>query len=228
MGPGAPVGRAPDAARLALVFAGGDRPSRAALDDLPTADVVVAADSGVEHALALGFHVDLVVGDLDSVGAAALDEAVSAGAAVERHPVDKDATDLELALEAVRALAVDEVAVVGAGGGRLDHFLANALLLASPDFADLRITARIGPADVAVVRDRVALRGTVGDYCSLLAVGGPATAVRTHELRFPLDGETLFPGSTRGVSNQLTASIAGVELGTGVLLAVLPHARKDT
>ena len=37
------------------------------------ADLVIAADSGLAHARALGVHVDLVIGDLDSVDPAALD-----------------------------------------------------------------------------------------------------------------------------------------------------------
>ena len=65
---------------VALVFAGGDRPPPNAVGNLPTADLVIAADSGLEHAVALGFTVDLVVGDLDSVDPTALDTAVAARA----------------------------------------------------------------------------------------------------------------------------------------------------
>src|SRR5262249_28983478 len=161
--------REPRAARAttALVFAGGDAP---APDALPAydADVVIAADSGLDHALALGVHVDLVVGDLDSVTAAGLDAATAAGTAVQRHPTDKDATDLELALDAALERGASVVQVVGVGGGRFDHFLANVLLLASPRFRSARIDARVGDANVTVVRDRVELSGTPGALCSLL------------------------------------------------------------
>jgi thiamine pyrophosphokinase len=214
--------------KVAFVFAGGDRPSVASVGDLPRAGLVIAADSGVEHALALGFTVDLVVGDLDSADAAALATAVSGGATIEHHPAEKDATDLELALAAARRRGVDEIVVIGGGGGRLDHFLANVLLLAAPAFAGVQTSARIGEADVIVVRSGAEIPGQEGDLCSLLAVGGPATSVRTAGLRYPLDGETLVAGSTRGVSNQLTASPAQVTLDDGVLFAVLPHARKES
>ena len=211
---------------LALVFTGGDRPSASTLDGLPQPDLTIAADSGVEHALALGYPVNLVVGDLDSADPAAVARAEHGGAEVERHPIDKDATDLELALAAAQARGVAEVVVLGGGGGRLDHFLANALVLASPPFADLDVRARIGTADLSVVRTRSALPGRPGDLCSLLALGGAAVGVRTDGLRFPLRGETLQPGSTRGVSNQLVHADASVSLDGGVLLAVLPEARK--
>jgi thiamine pyrophosphokinase len=225
MGPGAP----PHAARPrgALVFTGGDRPAPASVRDLPSSALVIAADSGLDHALALGFHVDVVVGDLDSVAPEALDRARAEGSVVEQHPTAKDATDLELALAAAGARSAHEVVVIGGAGGRLDHFLANVLVLASPSFAGLRVAARVGEAELHVIRDHVDLRGARGDLCSLLALGGPAHGVRTAGLLYPLDHETLFPGSTRGVSNELVEPIAEVTLEAGVLLAVLPHARRE-
>ena len=56
--------------------------------------------------------------------------AEAAGVRVERHPVDKDATDLELALDYALAAGATRVTVVSGGGGaRLDHHLAELVLL---------------------------------------------------------------------------------------------------
>jgi thiamine pyrophosphokinase len=207
-----------------LVFAGGDALDTRWHEMLPADAFVVAADSGLEHVHALGRHADLVVGDFDSVRPAALDRARRAGSDVHEHPADKDATDLELALRAAQRRRPERVTVVGAGGGRLDHFLANALLLAHPDWADFELRAFVGPAYVHVVRRAVTLTGAVGSLLSLLPVGGPARGVRTAGLRWPLTDEDLRPGSTRGVSNELAAETASVTLREGVLLAVQPDA----
>jgi thiamine pyrophosphokinase len=209
---------------FAIVFTGGDPPPPSALDGLPTPDLVVAADSGLHHAQALGRHVDVLVGDLDSVEPASLDAAIAAGTAVERHPAAKDATDLELALLAARDRACQRVVLVGGYGGRFDHLVANTLLLASPELAAIELEARMGDVHVFVVRDTCELRGVPGDRCSLLPVGGPAVGVRTEGLRFPLHRETLHPGSTRGVSNVFLDETARVTLDDGVLLAMLPDA----
>jgi thiamine pyrophosphokinase len=208
--------------RPALVFAGGDPVPAGVADHLPRDALVVAADSGVEQALALGRAVDVAVGDFDSVTPEALERAVAGGALVERHPVEKDATDLELALLAARAAGARHVTVVGGYGGRFDHLLANAVLLAGDDFADLEVDALMGPARVVVVRREVRLTGRPGELVSLLAVGGVARRVRTDGLRYPLRGEDLMPGSTRGISNELVGSLAGVAVAGGVLLAVQP------
>lgn len=210
----------------AVVFAGGDVPLP--LNDLEPSDtLVIAADSGVDHARSLGWPIHLVVGDLDSVSTTGLDDAVTAGARVERHPPDKDATDLELALTAARDAGATEVIVVGGHGGRVDHFLANVLLLAHPAFSNMQVRARFGHALVTVVRHEAVLTGHLGELCSLLPVGGIAREVRTTGLRFPLHGENLNPGSTRGVSNQFDEPRATVTVDAGVLVALQPEWRSS-
>jgi len=215
-------------ARRALIFAGGDELSPATVADLPTDALVVAADSGVERAQTVGRAIHIAVGDFDSCAPAALAQAEADGARVERHPAAKDATDLELALDTARAEGAGHITVVGGYGGRLDHLLANAVLLAAPAFAGLRIDARMGTALVTVVRTESSLPGDVGELLSLLPVGGPAVGVRTEGLRYPLHVEDLPPGTTRGVSNEFLATVAVVTLDAGVLLAVQPEHWRET
>ncbi|MGQ0430884.1 MAG: thiamine diphosphokinase, partial [Microthrixaceae bacterium] len=210
------------ASEQVIVVTGGDAVDAARLTDLPLGALVIAADSGIDQALALGLHVDVAVGDFDSVSPDALRRVRAAGAEVERHPEAKDETDLELALDAAIERGARRVHVLGGHGGRLDHFLANALLLASPRYAGVEIVAWMGAALVTVVRDAAALMGRPGDLVTLLAVHGPATGVTTEGLRYPLDGDVLLPGSTRGVSNQLLDTTARVSLSDGVLIVVQP------
>lgn len=216
----APVG----ATGTCIVVTGGDPAARSVLDHLPAGALVIGADSGVAHALSLGLHVDLAVGDFDSLDEATLAEAVADGAEVQRHPRAKDATDLELGLLAAVGAGARQVVVVGGHGGRLDHFLANALLLAAQPFADIVVEAHMGPAWVAVARPGpvTTVTGAVGDIVSLLPAGGPATGVTTTGLTYALTGESLAPGTTRGVSNELAAPTATVAVGGGTLLIVKP------
>jgi thiamine pyrophosphokinase len=60
---------------------------------------------------------------------------------------------------------------------------------------------------------------------SLIATHGDACGVTTDGLLYPLRGETLAAGSTRGVSNEMVASHAVVALERGVLLVVVPGGR---
>ena len=210
-----------------VVITGGDPVDHAHLAEVPAGAHLIAADSGVDHARALGLAVDHVVGDLDSVSPEGLAAAIDGGASVDRHPAAKDATDLELALDAALAQGPARIHVLGGHGGRLDHFLGNVLLLASPRYASARVDAHVGGSHVIVVHDHVELDGTPGQLCSLLPLGGPAVGVLTDGLRYPLRRETLPPGTTRGVSNEFLGSHASVSLESGVLLAIIPSPRKD-
>jgi thiamine pyrophosphokinase len=202
------------------VLAGGDPVDPGLRHRLPPGRIVIAADGGLHHAATLGLQVDVVVGDMDSVDAAALERAAADGATVERHPVDKDATDLELALRYVAHAGLRAAVLVGGSGGRLDHLLGNALVLTAPEFAHLDLEWWIGATRIVVTRRRAELEGRPGDTVTLLAVGGPARAVTTSGLRWRLDGDDLPYGSTRGVSNELVGDRATVELDDGVLLVV--------
>jgi thiamine pyrophosphokinase len=193
---------------------------------LPDAATVIAADGGLDRALALGVEVDVVIGDLDSVSADALAAAGEAGTRIVRHPVAKDATDLELALDEAVFLGARRVLVVASADGRLDHLLASLLLLGSQRYVELEIDALVGDALVHVVHGERTLTGAAGEIVTLLAPAGPATGVTTTGLEYPLAGETLEPGSTRGVSNVFTGAEAGVSVVSGVLLAVRPDGSK--
>ena len=205
------------------MVSGGLAPDAAEVGPLPAGAFVIAADSGLDHAAALGLGVDVLVGDLDSATAPAVRAAEAAGVRIERHPVNKEATDLELALEHALAIGARRVTVVSGGGGaRLDHHLAELVLLAAPRFAPLHLDARIGAARAVPVHagEAVALSGAPGAVLTLIALGGPAVGITTDGLRWPLRAETLEPGSTRGVSNEIVADPARVELTAGSLLVV--------
>ena len=190
---------------------------------VPAGATVVAADGGLDRAFALGLGVDVVVGDLDSASAAAVEAGEAAGARGVRHPVAKDATDLELALDEAVALGARRVLVIASAGGRLDHLAASLLLLGAERYAALELDALVGDAVVHVVRGERTLSGHVGELLTLLALGGPAEGVTTVGLEYPLDGEPLAPGSTRGVSNVFVETEIRVSATDGVLLAIRPE-----
>jgi thiamine pyrophosphokinase len=226
------VRRSPDV----VLVVGGGALHPAAIARAAEGALVVAADSGVDHALGAGLLVQHVVGDLDSASARALAAASAAGATIHPHPADKDATDSELALVFALALVVDgsdarpsgpdrpHLLVVGGGTDRLDHLLADVAQLVSLRTEAVEVTAVLGPATCSVVRPGRprTLGASSGSQVSLLALAGPVHGVTTSGLRWPLLGAELGAGSTRGVSNELVGPSATVAVEEGVLLVVQP------
>ncbi len=206
----------------AVVVADG-APSPADRDLVAAAELVVAADGGAGWLAETGVVPDLLVGDLDSVDPTLVDRLAANGTVVIRHPRDKDASDTELAItEAVRRGATEVVLIGAIGGSRLDHELANLLLLADPAFAPVALRIVRGPTTVRVLCGPGAqnLDGAVGTTVTLLPIGGDATGVRTSGLRFPLTGETLRMGRSRGLSNEIVEIGASVRVTDGTLLVI--------
>lgn len=195
------------------------------------AALVVAADSGVQVAADLDLAPQHIVGDLDSVDPSALEAAVADGAVVHSFARDKDATDLELALDLVDDLVppptgAEPVALtlIGPGGGRLDHLLADLMLMAAERLVRYSVSVHLGSATATVitpVRPRD-LSGRPGEVLSLLPLHGTARGISTTGLRWPLVHADLVPGTTRGISNAFLDEQARVTVASGVVLAIQP------
>jgi len=188
-------------------------------------DLIIAADGGARYCLELGLIPHLVVGDFDSLDPASLQMLEQAGVELLRYPERKDFTDLELALQQSRQRGADEILVLAALGGRWDQTLANLLMPASQTLCCTRVTLIDGKQEIHILRDgeRLELHGSTGDTVSLIPIKGDSIGVSTHGLEYPLVCETLFFGSTRGVSNVLLEEPAWVSLQNGLLMCVLIH-----
>jgi thiamine pyrophosphokinase len=212
---------AEEAMRSAIVICAGG-PVRRALPVLDDDVLVIAADGGAVEARRLGLSIDRLVGDMDSAPADLVGELETDGVAVERHPVDKDASDLELALEVAVREGAEEILVVGGDGGRLDHLIGTAFLLSSERWAGVQLDAILGAGLVHVIRFERRIDGEIGELVSLFAAGGTASGITTEGLRWQLSNDAIFPGSTRGLSNEFSEPLARVRLREGVLLAIRP------
>jgi len=212
-----------------ILFANGDLPDPTHARSLirPT-DFILCADGGTRHALALGLTPDLIIGDLDSADPETVAKLRAAGVEIRQFPIDKDYTDLELALLAARDLRPQEVILLGALGGRLDQMLANIFLLARPEFSSLNITLVSGPETAHIARKEIIVRGQPGDTVSVLPLSPDVTGLSYHSgLRWRLTDATLPFGVSRGVSNELIAEQARITLRSGVILVVHTKVARD-
>lgn len=210
------------ALRRVLVAASGEPPELELVRELArTADLVVAVDGGLALLLRAGVVPQLLIGDLDSLDGVA----VPPGVEVRRHPREKDATDLELTLDQVAALAPEEIRLVGALGGRVDHLLATCGLLVRHR---VPIVVHHRGEVLYAVSGPLTLSGAApGDRVSLIPLTDRVEGIHTQGLRYPLAGEPLHRTGTRGVSNQVVSLPCQVEFSSGRLLVVhAPAARR--
>ncbi len=192
---------------------------------LAKADYIIAADGAADWLLEQKVRFHLVVGDMDSISSRALACLEKMGCEIRRYPAEKDETDLELALWAATDYGPGEIMILGAWGGRIDHALANILLLNMPALSGIRTMIYDGISFVTLVRETAYIYGNQGDTLSLIPIGGDAAGISTDGLAYPLRGENLRLGPARGISNVLTADRARVHLEEGLLLVI--HTPKD-
>ncbi len=188
------------------------------------ADLVIAVDGGGAVCQDAGVVPGVVLGDFDSLAAEVVAEFSREGVEVVRFPADKDATDLELAIEYARAAGASTIVVTAATSGRLDHTLGvMAALWAARD-----LRPRIAEPDMdgwllaKGSREAVALSGP-GAVVSLVPGDGTAE-VSALGVRWPLDHARLGPGTTLGISNVVVdATSARFRIHEGVVLVIAPR-----
>ena len=217
-----------NAAGLATVVITGSAPlDRGAVAMLPRDCFMVAADGGLDHALAAGLRPNVLVGDLDSVSAEALawaDEHI----AVFRHPADKSTTDTELAIAHALTRSPRRFVLVAGGGDRLDHTVAALGALGSPALSHVdRVEAWWGRDHllVAIPHRPATLDARAGTTFSVLAMHGPAGGVSITGARWPLHRVALAPLIGCGVSNAVLDRPVEVSVEHGVLTVIVPGAQ---
>ena len=203
------------------MLAGGDIQVTDSLkEEAARANLVVAADSGLRHAEPLGVTPTFVVGDFDSVS----EEVLERHATVPRqaHPPEKDALDLELALQHALDAGADEVVIIGGLGGRLDQTLAAVLIAARLVREGARVWLHSGDARAFFLSGEGGLELTLptGQRFSVLSLA-ETSVVTLQNAKYPLTRFALSFGLGRGVSNEVSGAPLKVELEAGLLIVTV-------
>ncbi len=193
-------------------------------------DTVACADSGLDAAYQLGLPVCYFMGDFDSVDPALLERyragKIQGSEKVQwmRYPTEKDHVDTQSVLEWILGQGASDIVILGATGGRLDHFLANLNLLVLP-------LKRGVPAAIVDPQNRIRLTDRklvlrreelFGRYISLQPLTSQVTGVTLEGMRYPLSDYTLTIGTARAISNELRedSSEAVISLREGILIVI--------
>ncbi len=207
-----------------IIFANGNLPNlEKARALIKPYHFIIAADGGTRHALALGLTPNVIVGDMDSLPANF--QTSTFNGEIVLYPKDKNETDLELAIDHAVSLNPDQILILAALGGRMDQTLANIALLANFQLATCNVKLTDGVEEVFFCRDHAKVEGRNGDIVSLIPWQGEVTGVFTENLKWHLHHETLYPEKTRGISNEMTADVATVQIRSGLLL--ITHRTQD-
>lgn len=178
------------------------------------ARLLLAADGGANHLGRIGLRPTAVIGDLDSIT-----PGIRAFIGEERmiHRPDQDRTDLDKALAyAFDELELEELTVLGATGGRLDHAVGNLGLLARRAMgARLRILAH--DHQVVAVAGEISLPAAPGETWSFFTFD-PAVRVTLEGVKWPVTRVALDPPGRPSISNEAAADRVVVRADGGAVV----------
>lgn len=177
---------------------------------ISNSDLIICADGGYNHARNMDIMPDVLIGDLDS--ASGYDDVKNR----LEYPVRKDFTDGELAVMYANEHGCDEIVLAGMTGNRLDHTIADIMLLAHCKKGVLVDDNN----EIYLLRDKLIIEGYRGQTLSIVPITGDAEGVSTSGLEYPLNAETLHFASTRGISNVMTAEKCEITIERGLALVI--------
>lgn len=193
-------------------------------------NLTVAVDGGLQRLAAMNRRADVLIGDLDSVAQDLLDRQRDQDMTIVQHPSAKEATDFELALlwlsENVHGYhqhrpPIDSVTIIGTTGGRLDQSIGNLMVQAARDWPfKIKMITESGVTHLIRREHPFCVSLPMGSQVSLIPLSETVEGVQTTGLQYPLIGESLSFGSSRGISNVVTEPMISITIEAGKLLLV--------
>jgi len=213
--------------KTALVFLNGNYSSIQMPSDYFSKDsFVICADGGTQLALRYKIIPNVIIGDLDSLPKDVKKKLESYPTKFISYPREKDYADGELAIQYAVDAGYKNLVVFGVLGDRLDHLISNInqyVLLSKK----LQLAVVEAQSTTHFIYDDITINGSIGDEVSLIPLKTHCEKVTTKNLKYPLNNETLFFGSTRGVSNVMQTKVAKISVKKGVLMTVHRRVKKN-
>lgn len=212
---------------IGLIIGSGQMPDPKQLQaEFAAADYTLCADGGAESVLQQGLLPDALLGDMDSIRPEDLSFLKKQGVTIYTHPARKDDTDMALAVRLLAEEGATHIRLLGATGTRMDHTLANLLLL--PRWLEKGIRLSIVDAHNEITALQTETVTKKGDYLSVIPLD-ESIVVSLSGVSYPLDTHEILRGSTLGVSNEIVDDTAEVILhrGRGLLVQSVEAQKKE-
>lgn len=182
---------------------------------------IVAVDGGTEILRNFSIKPDLIIGDLDSLSSQNREYYKSLGVQIEKHPVEKDQTDSELAVDYCKKNGWKELVITAALGGRIDQELANINLLEYISRKSLQAKIVDQNLEISIIHTQKNFIDKNDYRLSLIPQTDIVEGVSIAGCKYNLESKDLYRYKTRGISNLITEAEAVVSLKRGILIYIL-------
>lgn len=206
--------------KFVAIVAGGFEPD-GFVSEIKKADLIVGVDRGAFWLITQDVKVDVAIGDFDSVTPEELVIIEKKTKKVIKSQPEKDATDLELAIDFIVKLKPEMVTIYGAIGTRFDQSLQIVYLLELLLSHNIRGKIVNETNEIYVTKSKLIFSTLLPfPYCSVVPISEKAV-VSLSGFKYPLEREVLYRIHSRGISNEIIRSPAEVMVHNGTVAVIL-------
>lgn len=198
----------------ALIIANGNDVDKSFIENI-NIDYVICADGGLEKAKKLDLIPDIILGDFDSVDSVVLENYKKLNIETVTFPSEKDYTDMELAINHAVIKGFKDIILVGASGTRLDHTVANMLLIEKYHKKDIKIKMLDNNNLIQMVNNNMTIPFKENYFVSIIPLSEKIEGLTLDGFKYPLNNVTVERGSTLCVSNEIIENVGVIKLNKG-------------
>lgn len=186
-------------------------------DEVKNIEFVLCADGGLQKVEYLNLTPDAIIGDFDSIDELLLKKYESDNIKIIKYPVKKDYTDMELAIDYVAKLGFEDIVIIGASGSRLDHTVANILLLEKYYKQGINIKIIDNNNIIQLVYNGMEIINKKNYFVSIIPITD-IEGLSLYGFKYPLNNKYVQRGSTLCISNEIDSEKGIIELHNGLAL----------
>ncbi|WIV10810.1 thiamine diphosphokinase [Proteiniborus sp. MB09-C3] len=202
----------------ALIISNGDLSDISLAKYFDDADIVICADGGARHLFNEDLVPDTIIGDLDSLDEEALNSFQKLGVNFEKYPTHKDKSDTELAIEFAIDKGATDITLLGATGSRMDHSLANILILYRLVNQNINAVIVDSHNEMFITKSLLKLDNKDGHFVSVIPLTDSKVTLKGFE--YDTNSVEFNFGSTLGVSNIIKDEEGLIEIESGICLVI--------
>lgn len=185
-------------------------------------DIWIGADRGALRLIEEGIGVTHAVGDFDSISPAEKEKLEQTIEGLDVHPIEKDETDIEIAIQKACDFNPESIYLFGVTGGRLDHALISIQLLYHIVTKQIRgkIIDKSNQLEMTMPGKHIVEKSSVHPYISFVPYTKYVRNLTLDGFYYPLADTDISWGSTRCISNELLAENGTFSYEEGTLLLI--------
>lgn len=195
-----------------LIVCGGEISFELLTNYCKNSDIIIAVDHGYDYLKKIGYESSILIGDLDSVNN------INKDIEILKFNPKKNYSDTELALNKAMEYKPYEINILGATGGRLDHFLANVdILIKNLNKVDTYIVDTKNR--IRICEDKIYVLKKY-KYFSILPYTYEVNGLSIKGAEYEIDNINIQRGRSFTISNSVVADKAEITLKSGVIILI--------